>query len=84
MKCEKRRPIRTRKVKIDEPYFGPLRVRGKLGRGPGSKSIVSGIFKRNGNVYTEIVPDCSKKSLLAPIRGRVKPELVVHSNGWRG
>jgi len=84
MKCEQRRPIRTRMFKIDKPYFGPPCVRSKRGRGAGGKSIVSGIFKRNGNVYTEIVPDCSKKSLLAPIRQSIKPELVVHSNGWRG
>lgn len=82
--CEKRRPIRTGEVEIDESYFGPHRVRGKRGRGAGSKAIVFGIFKRDGKVYTEIVPDCSKKSLLAVIRGKIKPEVIVHSDGWRG
>ena len=82
--CEKRRPIRTGEVEIDESYFGPHRVRGKRGRGAGGKAIVFGIFKREGQVYTEIVPDCSKKSLLAVIRGRIKPEVIVHSDGWRG
>ena len=82
--CEKRRPIRTGEVEIDESYFGPHRVRGKRGRGAGGKAIVFGIFKRDGKVYTEIVPDCSKKSLLAVIRGKIKPEVIVHSDGWRG
>ena len=82
--CEKRRPIRTGEVEIDESYFGPHRVRGKRGRGASGKAIVFGIFKREGQVYTEIVPDCSKKSLLAVIRGKIKPEVIVHSDGWRG
>ena len=35
-------------VEVDESYFGPRGVRGKRGRGAGSKSIVFRIFKRNG------------------------------------
>jgi transposase-like protein len=71
-------------VEVDESYFGAKRVRGRRGRGALGKTIVFGIFKRNGSVYTEIVPDCSKKTLQAIIRGRVKPETVIHSDGWRG
>lgn len=82
--CEKRRPFKGGQVEIDESYFGPRRVRGKRGRGAGRKSIVFGIFKRDGRVYTEIVPDCSKATLLAVIRGKIKPNVVVHSDGWRG
>jgi len=36
---------------FDESFFGPRRVRGKRGRGAGGKTIVFGIFKRNGSVY---------------------------------
>ena len=50
-------------VELDESYFGPRRVRGKRGRGASGKTIVFGLFKRGGQVYTEIVPDCSKKTL---------------------
>ena len=82
--CEKRRPFKGGEVEIDESYFGPRRVRGKRGRGAGGKTIVFGIFKREGRVYTEIVPDCSKKTLLAVIRGRIKPEVIIHSDCWRG
>jgi transposase-like protein len=82
--CERRRPYKGGEVEIDESYFGPRRVRGKRGRGAGGKTIVFGVFKRDGRVYTEIVPDCSKRTLLAVIRGRIKPEVVVHSDGWRG
>jgi transposase len=82
--CERRRPFKGGEVEIDESYFGPRRVRGKRGRGAGGKTIVFGIFKRDGRVYTEIVPDCSKETLLAVIRGKIKPHVVVHSDGWRG
>jgi transposase len=30
------------------------------------------------------VPDCKKATLQAIIRGRVAPEAVIHSDGWRG
>jgi transposase-like protein len=71
-------------VEVDESYFGPKRIRGKRGRGAGGKTIVFGIFKRNGHVYTEIVPNASKTSLLKAIRGQVSLETIVHSDGWRG
>ena len=47
----------------DENYFGPRRVRGKQGRGASKKTIVFGLFKRNGKVYTEIVSDCKSATL---------------------
>ena len=59
-------------------------MRGKRGRSASGKTIVFGIFKRNGCVYTEVVPDCKKATLQAIIRGRVTPEAVIHSDGWRG
>ena len=69
---------------IDESYFGAKRVKGKRGRGSSEKTIVFGIFKRNGSVYTEIVPDCSKATLQAVIRGKVSLDSVIHSDVWRG
>jgi transposase len=71
-------------VEVDESYFGARRVRGKRGRGASGKTIVFGIFKRNGCVYTEIVPDCKKRTLLAVIRGRIASDAVIHSDSWRG
>lgn len=49
--CEQESPLGG-VVEVDESYFGPKRIKGKRGRGAGSKTIVFGIFKRNGNVYT--------------------------------
>jgi transposase len=50
-------------VELDESYFGAKRVRGKRGRGAYGKTIVFGLLKRGGKVYTEIVPDCKSKTL---------------------
>ena len=82
--CERESPFASGEVEVDESYFGARRVRGKRGRGASGKTPVFGLLKRNGRVYTEIVPDCSKASLQGVIRGRVAPEVVIHSDGWRG
>ena len=71
-------------VELDESSFGPRRVRGKRGRGAGSKTIVFGLCKRGGQVYTEIVPDCSKKTLQAIIRSKIDVAAMVNTDGWRG
>ena len=75
-------------AEIDESYFGAKRVRGfrgKLKRGRGTlKQPVFGVFKRNGRVYTEIVPNCSKPVLQAIIKGKVDPSTIIYSDGWRG
>jgi len=71
-------------IEVDESYFGARRVKGKRGRGALGKTIVFGLYKRQGKVYTEIVPDCSKATLQAIIRGRVELDSVIHSDSWRG
>jgi len=81
--CERHAPFRGT-VEVDESYFGRRRVRGKRGRGASGKTIVFGVFKRNGRVYTQIVPDAKRATLRAVIRGRVALASVVHSDGWRG
>ena len=46
--CERHAPIEAGEIEVDESYFGRRRVRGKRGRGASGKTIVFGIFKRNG------------------------------------
>ena len=81
--CEHQSPY-SGVIEVDESFFGARRVKGKRGRGAYGKTIVFGIFKRNGNVYTEIVPDCSRDTLQKVIRGRVSLDSVINSDGWRG
>src|SRR5512139_1592039 len=81
--CEQQSPF-SGEIEVDESFFGARRIKGKRGRGAYGKTIVFGVFKRNGKVYTEIVPDCSKVTLQAIIRGKVDPESIIYSDGWRG
>ncbi len=80
---EARRPL-FGVVEVDESLFGARRVEGRRGRGAYGKTVVFGIFERRGQVYTEIVPDCSRPTLQGIIRGRVDPSTVINSDGWRG
>lgn len=81
--CFQRSPL-CGELEADESYFGPRRVRGKRGRGAGGKTIVFGLLKRGDQVYTEIVPDASKRTLQAIIRGKADPLSVINTDGWRG
>jgi len=81
--CAKESPF-SGEIEVDESYFGARRVRGKRGRGAAGKTIVFGLLKRAGKVYTEIVPDCSRDTLQSIIRGKIDAESVIHSDGWRG
>jgi hypothetical protein len=81
--CERQSPF-SGEVEIDESYFGARRIKGKRGRGAFGKTIVFGIFKRNGKVFPEIIPDCRRTTLQAVIRGHIGLENIIHSDGWQG
>jgi len=81
--CESDSPLKG-EIEIDESYFGARRIKGKRGRGAYGKTIVFGLLKREGKVYTEIVPNVKAATLQALIRGRVDVDSVIHSDGWRG
>jgi transposase len=48
-------------IELDESYFGGTR-KGKRGRGAAGKVAVFGMLKRQGKVYTVVVPDTSEKT----------------------
>ena len=68
--CELESPF-SGDIEVDESFFGARRVKGKRGRGASGKTIVFGLLKRNGKVYTRIVPNCSRATLQAVIQGKV-------------
>ena len=70
-------------VEVDESYFGAKRQRGKRGRGARGKTIVFGLLKREGKVYTQIVKNVSRAELLPIIKGKVLEGSTVNSDGWR-
>ena len=81
--CEKVSPLGG-ELEADESYFGPRRIRGLRGRGAGQKTVVFGLLKRGDNVYTEIVPDATKRTLQAIIRGKADIASIIHTDRWRG
>lgn len=70
-------------IECDESYFGAKRIRGKRGRGAAGKTPVFGLLKRNGNVYVEIVENCSRQSLMPIIQGKILEGSTVYTDGWK-
>lgn len=73
-------------VEIDESYFGPRRIKGvatRRGRGT-HRQPVFGIYQRNGYVYTEIIPNCTRATLRQIISGKIDPESTLYSDSWSG
>ena len=72
----------TGEVEVDESYFGGTR-KGKRGRGASGKVPVFGLLKRNGRVYTVVIPDAKSDTLLPIIREKVKPDGIVYTDTFR-
>src|SRR4030042_3116831 len=69
-------------LELDESYFGGKR-KGKRGRGANNKAIVFGILERKGRVYTIIVPNVSKETLMYAIENKTKKGSVFYTDGWK-
>ena len=81
--CEAESPFDAGEVEIDESYFGARRVRGMRGRGAKGKTIVFGLIKRQGKVYTQVVKNCSAKELIPIIENKVNKESTVYTDTFR-
>ena len=61
-------------IELDESYFGRKRIRGFHGNRNGDEerlaTSIRSLFERNGRVYTEIIPDCKKRTLRPIIQGK--------------
>jgi len=69
-------------VEIDESYFGPRRIRSKRGRGAKGKIPVVGLLKRNGKVYTSVIKNCERETLIPIIKGKILKESTIYTDGW--
>ena len=81
--CEKESPFDKGEIEMDESYFGARRVRGKRGRGAVGKTIVFGLKKRGGNVYTQVIRNCSKAEILPLISSKISKETLVFTDGFK-
>lgn len=68
-------------IEIDESYFGGAR-KGQRGRGAAGKVPVFGLLKRGGKVYTQIIPDAKRETLLPIIQDKIMLDSVVYSDSW--
>ena len=66
-------------VEADESYFGGVR-KGKRGQGAAGKIAVFGLLKRNGKVYTAIIPNARTETLMPIIEERVEPDSIVYTD----
>ena len=81
--CEMESPI-SGDIEVDESFFGARRVKRKRDPGASGRTIVFGLLKRNGKVYTKIVPNYSRPTLQAVTRGKVDFQSTIHSDWWKG
>lgn len=69
-------------IELDESYFGGTR-KGKRGRGAAGKVAVFGMLKRQGKVYTVVVPDTSENTLIPEIVKKIKLHSIVYTDGYK-
>ena len=77
-------PPMTDHVEVDETYVGGRRpkIKGFTGRGAKGKTVVMGILERGGEIYTEVVPSASRRSLIPPILANVPVGTRVSTDEW--
>ena len=86
---EKNMPLFKGEIELDESYFGGPRKkkhaqdRRKRGRGAENKVPVFGILKRNGKVYTQIIKNADKSTLLPIIKQIIKKKSTIYTDKWR-
>jgi transposase len=71
-------------IEIDESYFGSRHFGDPRGRSTAVKIPVIGLLKRNGLVYTEIIPDASRRSIMPVITKLIqKSKSNIYTDKWR-
>ena len=74
-------------IEVDDSYFGGRR-KGKRRRGAAGKIpvfvSVFGLLKRDGKVYTKIIPDAAGVTLIPIIDRKVTPDSFVYLDIWHG
>jgi len=61
----------------------PLKQSQRLGRGAKGKHIAFELIKRCGNVYTQVVNNCSANVLLPIIKDKIATDSTVYTDGFK-
>lgn len=75
-------PPLTGHIEADETYIGGKKA-GKRGRGAGGKSVVFRMLERDGELYTKVVPNASRASLIPEITRQVPKGARISTDEWR-
>jgi transposase-like protein len=77
-------PPMTGHVEVDETYLGGRKpkVKGFTGRGAKGKSVIMGIAERDGELFTQVVPNASKHSLIPLITKHVPRGTRISTDMW--
>ncbi|PIP29625.1 IS1595 family transposase [Candidatus Kuenenbacteria bacterium CG23_combo_of_CG06-09_8_20_14_all_36_9] len=71
-------------IEIDESYFGSRHSGDPRGRSTQVKIPVIGLLKRNGLVYTQIITDASRSSIMPIIAKLIeKSKSNIYTDKWR-
>ena len=81
--CELNSVFEDGEIELAESYFGARRVKGKRGRGAGGKIPVFGMLKREGNVYTQIISNCSVSELIPIIAARASKDSTIYTDCFK-
>jgi transposase len=80
-KLDEDSPFLAGQIEVDESYFGGHR-RGRHGRGAAGKVPVFGLLKRGGRVYTVMIPNAKRATLMPIIRQKIVPDSVVYTDSY--
>ena len=75
-------PFAMGEIVVHERYVGGV-PNARRGRGAAGKVPVFGLLKRNGRVYTTMLPDTRAHTLVGIIRDRIQPDSVVYTDSYR-
>ncbi len=81
--CEQESMFDKGEIEMDESYFGARRVRGRRGRGASGKTIVFGLKKREGKVYTQVIRNCSRSEIFSLISTKIAKDSVLFTDGFK-
>jgi len=78
--CESQSPF-SDTTEVNEAHPGARGTQGKGGHGAGGRAPVFGIVQCQDKVFTQIVSDCSRKTLQAIVKGRLDVGSIIQGDG---
>lgn len=78
--CERQNSFNKKEPELNEVYVGTRCIPGEKNKG---KVIMFGLKKRSGEVYTQIIKNCSKETLFSFIKEKLSLPPVIYMDGFK-